>query len=48
MEHVAPGKLSDDNQAEGLFRVNRRAFTDPHILELEKERSLISAGSTSA
>ena len=38
MEHVALGNLVIDNQAEGLFRVNRRAFTDPHILELEKER----------
>jgi len=38
MEHVALENLVIDNQAEGLFRVNRRAFTDPHILELEKER----------
>ncbi|MGH8059770.1 MAG: aromatic ring-hydroxylating oxygenase subunit alpha [Candidatus Entotheonellia bacterium] len=37
-----------DNTEEGLFRVNRRAFTDPHILELERrrvfERSWIYAG----
>ena len=27
-----------DNTAEGLFRVHRRVFTDPDILELERQR----------
>ena len=39
MEHGA--QLNDlviDNSTDGLFRVNRRAFTDPHILDLERRR----------
>ena len=31
-------QLIIDNRAEGVFRVHRRAFTDPHLLELEKCR----------
>lgn len=38
MENGSPEGLVIDNHTDGLFRVNRRAFTDPHILELEKER----------
>jgi len=38
MENGSPKGLVIDNHKDGLFRVNRRAFTDPHILELEKER----------
>src|SRR5499433_162053 len=38
MENGAPEGLIIDNRQDGLFRVNRRAFTDPHVLELERER----------
>src|SRR2546426_8723043 len=38
MENGSPEGLVIDNQKDGLFRVNRRAFTDPHVLELERER----------
>ena len=38
MENGSPEGLVIDNQEDGLFRVNRRAFTDPHILALERER----------
>jgi p-cumate 2,3-dioxygenase alpha subunit len=38
MEDAALARLVIDNQEDGLFRVNRRAFTDPHILELERAR----------
>lgn len=38
MENGSPEGLVIDNRQDGLFRVNRRAFTDPHILELERER----------
>src|SRR5215475_7635483 len=38
MDNGLPEGLVIDNQKDGLFRVNRRAFTDPHILEWEKER----------
>jgi hypothetical protein len=27
-----------DNTAEGLFRVHRRVFTDPDMLELERQQ----------
>lgn len=37
MSDVALESLVIDNTADGLFRVNRRVFTDPHILEFEKE-----------
>ncbi len=38
MENGSPEGLVIDNHQDGLFRVNRRAFTDPHVLELERER----------
>ncbi len=38
MENGSPEGLVIDNHKDGLFRVNRRAFTDPHVLELERER----------
>jgi p-cumate 2,3-dioxygenase alpha subunit len=38
MENGSPEGLVIDNRKDGLFRVNRRAFTDPHILQWEKER----------
>jgi phenylpropionate dioxygenase-like ring-hydroxylating dioxygenase large terminal subunit len=38
MSDVALEGLVIDNTADGLFRVNRRVFTDPHILELEQRR----------
>src|SRR5205814_6282025 len=38
MQSIPLESIVIDNCEEGLFRVNRRAFTDPHILELEKER----------
>jgi p-cumate 2,3-dioxygenase alpha subunit len=38
MENGSPEGLVIDNRQDGLFRVNRRAFTDPHVLELERER----------
>ncbi len=38
MDNGSPEGLMIDNQRDGLFRVNRRAFTDPHILEWERER----------
>lgn len=48
MESVRCDNLIIDNRTEGLFRVNRQAFTDPRILELEKqhvfERCWIYAG----
>ena len=48
MGNVALEHLVIDNTREGLFRVNRRAFTDPAILALEHgrvfERSWIYAG----
>ena len=36
MGHRAVDNLVIDNTADGLFRVNRRAFTDPSILEAER------------
>jgi p-cumate 2,3-dioxygenase alpha subunit len=38
MDNGSPEGLVIDNQKDGLFRVNRRALTDPHVLEWEKER----------
>ena len=38
MDNGSPEGLVIDNRKDGLFRVNRRAFTDPHILEWERER----------
>jgi len=38
MSDVACEGLVIDNTSDGLFRVNRRVFTDPHILELEHQR----------
>ncbi len=38
MDNGSPEGLVIDNPQDGLFRVNRRAFTDPHILEWERER----------
>lgn len=38
MSHVECEGLVIDNTSDGLFRVNRRVFTDPHILELERQR----------
>jgi len=38
MSDVALESLVIDNTADGLFRVNRRVFTDPHMLELERQR----------
>ncbi len=37
MENGSPEGLVSDNHQDGLFRVHRRVFTDPHILEWEKE-----------
>ena len=51
MDNLALEQLVIDNRTEGLFRVNRRVFTDPAILALEQqrvfERSWIYAGHTS-
>lgn len=38
MENGSPAGLVIDNRKDGLFRVNRRAFVDPQILSLERER----------
>ena len=38
MENGSLEGLVTDNHKDGLFRVNRRAFTDPYVLELERER----------
>src|SRR5919108_996650 len=38
MQAVAVENLIIDNVEDGLFRVNRRVFTDTHILELETRR----------
>ncbi len=38
MKNGFPKGLVIDNQKSGLFRVNRRAFTDPHVVGLERER----------
>src|SRR5579863_5615938 len=38
MKDVSRDKLVMEDQAAGLFRVNRRAFTDPEIFELERHR----------
>ena len=38
MGNLAPEDLVIDNTADGLFRVNRRVFTDPSIQELERQR----------
>ena len=38
MEDVAVANLIIDNQEDGLFRVNRRSFTDPDIMALEQQR----------
>ncbi|MBI3800919.1 MAG: Rieske 2Fe-2S domain-containing protein [Deltaproteobacteria bacterium] len=38
MENGAPESWVIDNHKDGLFRVHRRTFTDPHVLALEKER----------
>jgi p-cumate 2,3-dioxygenase alpha subunit len=51
MDDLALEHLVIDNRTDGLFRVNRRVFTDPAILELEQqrvfERSWIYAGHAS-
>ncbi len=48
MTDVVLENLIVDNVEDGLFRVNRRVFTDPHILELETrqvfERCWVYAG----
>ena len=46
MEKSNDAFIMDDHDA-GLFRVNRRAFTDPECLEDERRESSTSAGSTS-
>jgi len=38
VDNTAPTSWIIDNREEGVFRVNRRALTDPRVLELEKER----------
>lgn len=38
MESNLPKRLVIDDRKNGLFRVNRRAFTDPEVLELEKRK----------
>lgn len=38
MDKVSPEALVIDNREQGLFRVNRRVFTDPAILEREQEQ----------
>ncbi len=38
MDDMSLESLVVDNTAAGLFRVNRRVFTDPHILQLEQVR----------
>jgi p-cumate 2,3-dioxygenase subunit alpha len=38
MNDVECEGLVIDNTSDGLFRVNRRVFTDPHLLELERQR----------
>ncbi|MGH7932140.1 MAG: aromatic ring-hydroxylating oxygenase subunit alpha [Candidatus Binataceae bacterium] len=38
MENIALDSLIIDDQAAGLFRVNRRVFTEPEYLELERRR----------
>ena len=37
MGTIALENLVVDNTAEGVFRVNRRVFTDPAILEAERQ-----------
>jgi p-cumate 2,3-dioxygenase alpha subunit len=38
MASTGQGNLIIDNRVDGIFRVNRRAFTDPSILDVEKSR----------
>jgi hypothetical protein len=38
MSDVALDSLVIDNTEDGVFRVNRSVFTDPHILALEQQR----------
>jgi p-cumate 2,3-dioxygenase alpha subunit len=38
MESKPPERLVIDDEKNGLFRVNRQAFTDPEVLELEKRK----------
>jgi p-cumate 2,3-dioxygenase subunit alpha len=38
MDNGSSAELIVDNRKDGLFRVNRRSFTDPQILGLERER----------
>lgn len=38
MEHAELCNLVVDNRLDGLFRINRRVFTDPSLLELERRR----------
>src|SRR5947207_14402651 len=48
MDAVQPEELIIDDRERGIFRVNRRAFTDPAILEQERrevfDRSWLYAG----
>jgi p-cumate 2,3-dioxygenase subunit alpha len=48
MEMTELQNLIVDDRARGVFRVNRRVFTDPEILELERrevfDRSWLYAG----
>jgi len=36
MYQLPPEDLIIDDRVNGIFRVNRRSFTDPAILEIEK------------
>jgi p-cumate 2,3-dioxygenase alpha subunit len=51
MENIGRDHLVIDNRVDGVFRVNRRVFTDPRILDVEKrcvfERCWIYAGHAS-
>ena len=51
MEHLFGEDLIIDDRVNGIFRVNRRSFTDPAIFEIEKrevfDRSWLYAGHVS-
>ena len=46
MAMAAIRDLIVDDRLRGIFRVNRRVFTDPEILEHERREFSIAAGST--
>ena len=44
MDMTGAQDLIVDDRARGIFRVNRRVFTDPEILEEERRHRLANGG----